>query len=121
MIQVRCGVFETNSSSSHAIVVCTDEKYRLLEDGKAFIHKEEVVTFDEAKKMAKSDKCETYGEDRTPEQIDAMTIEEFAEWLYDTDLDLCTFDSFKEEHWYPFHKVITAESGEVFHVFGSYE
>lgn len=27
MKQVRCGVFETNSSSTHSLVICTQEEY----------------------------------------------------------------------------------------------
>ena len=121
MIQVRHGIFETNSSSSHAIVVCTDQKYKLLKAGEAFIYDgDEVVTFDEAKKMAKTEKYSTFGNAKTSEEIDAMSIEEFIEWMYDVDLELTTYDSAQEEWWYPFHKTITTESGEVIHAFGSY-
>ena len=121
MIQVRHGIFETNSSSSHAIVVCTEQKYELLKAGEAFIYDgDEVVTFDEAKEMAKTKKYSTFGNGKTPEEIDAMSIEEFIEWMYDVDLELTTYGSAKEEWWYPFHKTAITESGEVIHVFGSY-
>lgn len=121
MIQVRHGIFETNSSSTHAIVVCTEQKYNLLMNDEAFIYDgDEVVTLDEAKKMAKYEKYSTFGNGKTPEEIDAMSVQEFIEWMYDVDLDLATYESAQEEWWYPFHKTITTESGEVIHVFGSY-
>lgn len=37
MKQVRLGVFETNSSSTHAIVICTDEEYLNLKNYKMVI------------------------------------------------------------------------------------
>ena len=121
MIQIRNGVFETNSSSSHAIIVCTDQKYKLLKSGEAFIYEEDiVVTFDEAKEIAKTEKCGTCANAKTSEEIDAMSVEEFVEWMYDVNLDLVTYGSAQEEWWYPFHKTITTESGEVIHAFGSY-
>ena len=121
MIQVRHGIFETNSSSTHAIVVYTEQKYNLLMNDEAFIYDgDEVVTLDEAKKMAKYEKYSTFGNGKTPEEIDAMSVEEFIEWMYDVDLELTTYESAQEEWWYPFHKTITTESGEVIHVFGSY-
>lgn len=121
MIQVRNGVFETNSSSSHAIVVCTEQEYNLLKSGEAFIFDgDEVITLSEAKEMAKKDKYETYGDAKTPEEIDAMSVDEFVEWLDDTDLDIVTYDAAQEEWWYPFHKTAITESGMIIHVFGSY-
>lgn len=121
MIQIRNGVFETNSSSSHAIIVCTDQKYKLLKSGEAFIYEEDiVVTFDEAKEIAKTEKCGTFANAKTSEEIDAMSVEEFVEWMYDVNLDLVTYSFAQEEWWYPFHKTITTESGEVIHAFGSY-
>lgn len=33
MKQIRVGVFETNSSSTHSITVCTKEEYEKLESG----------------------------------------------------------------------------------------
>ena len=36
MIQIRRGVFETNSSSTHSICVCTEQQYKDFEDGKLY-------------------------------------------------------------------------------------
>ena len=33
-IQVRCGVFETNSSNIHALVICTKAEYEAFQDGR---------------------------------------------------------------------------------------
>jgi hypothetical protein len=32
-LQVRCGVFETNSSSTHSLVICTADEYRRFKCG----------------------------------------------------------------------------------------
>lgn len=34
MKQIRIGVFETNSSSTHSLTICTEEEYRNWVDGK---------------------------------------------------------------------------------------
>lgn len=34
VIQVRFGVFETNSSSTHSLVICSDEELDLWKEGK---------------------------------------------------------------------------------------
>ena len=33
MFSIRCGVFETNSSSVHAMVICTAEEYKQFKQG----------------------------------------------------------------------------------------
>lgn len=60
MRQVRVGTFETNSSSTHSITMCSDSEYQAWESGK-LLHvedswgsdseyaKKDFVTFDEAR------------------------------------------------------------------------
>jgi hypothetical protein len=38
MIQIRQGVFETNSSSTHAIAICTQEKWDKLQSGEYLVN-----------------------------------------------------------------------------------
>lgn len=35
--QIRQGVFETNSSSTHSITVCTQDEYDKIQDGEMFV------------------------------------------------------------------------------------
>lgn len=37
MIQIRQGVFETNSSSTHNLTMCSDEEYKKLESGELMV------------------------------------------------------------------------------------
>ena len=48
--QVRTGVFETNSSSTHAVTIITDEEYQLYKAGKLHISRyAELATQEEIK------------------------------------------------------------------------
>lgn len=38
MIQIRQGVFETNSSSTHAIAICTQEEWDKLQSGEYLVN-----------------------------------------------------------------------------------
>lgn len=40
MIQIRNGVFETNSSSTHSLIICTDEEYRKWKDNKMVLDRD---------------------------------------------------------------------------------
>lgn len=40
MIQIRNGVFETNSSSTHSLVICTDEEYKKWINGEMILDRD---------------------------------------------------------------------------------
>lgn len=48
--QIRCGVFETNSSSTHSICICTKEDYDKWKNGEMLYdcYAEELVSLDDA-------------------------------------------------------------------------
>lgn len=51
MLNVRPNVFETNSSSTHAMVICTKEQFDDVRDGKLLIDDDDnLITWLEAKK-----------------------------------------------------------------------
>jgi hypothetical protein len=55
MIQIRQGVFETNSSSTHSITICTKKEYEAFENGE--------LMFDEYfGKLVNKDAKNKYGE-----------------------------------------------------------
>lgn len=39
MKQIRCNVFETNSSSTHTLAICTEDEYKDWQDGKLLFNK----------------------------------------------------------------------------------
>lgn len=98
--QVRTGVFETNSSSVHAITLCTEEDYKLWEDGKKIYSKwndELVPITEEIMKMDDIDRRWDMG---------LYTKEEFDNYEY------LHFETFEEEY--------KTKSGEKVIAFGYY-
>lgn len=58
MLQIRQGVFETNSSSTHSITICSEDEYQKWVDGDmlfadSYCVDEDFVTFDEAKDIVR--------------------------------------------------------------------
>lgn len=52
MKKIRQNVFETNSSSVHSLIICTDEEYEKLNNNKLYINNfEEFITSEEYKKI----------------------------------------------------------------------
>ena len=92
--QIRCGVFETNSSMTHALTICTEEEYRKWEDGELLYGKWE-------------------NDFKTPEEVKTLDRWEQEEYVsleeYDDDYD---FEHY-EEHF-------TTPSGDSMVVFGYY-
>ena len=65
MIQMRCGVFETNSSSTHSICICPKETYDEWLEGKLlyddwsnkFVEGKKLTTYDYAQAREKYEAC----------------------------------------------------------------
>ena len=59
--QVRLGVFETNSSSTHSLTMCTEEEYKRWENGEILfdVFRKEFITEEEAIEKLKTH----YGDD----------------------------------------------------------
>lgn len=64
MIQIRTCVFETNSSSVHSLVLCSDAEYKALKQEKAMIDtfNDTVVPFDAVEKAQNKLRYETLDE-----------------------------------------------------------
>ena len=43
MIQIRQGVFETNSSSTHALAICTQEEWEKLQSGEYLVNEWDIT------------------------------------------------------------------------------
>ena len=100
MYQIRSGVFETNSSSTHSICICTDEELKawknneIFWDGSVFVTKEEVL----------NDIRSHY-----PDDSEETLLEKISQnpWDYDA----YTFDSWGEDYEQDFH-TYTTKSGD---------
>ena len=61
MIQIRQGVFETNSSSTHALAICTQEEWDKLQSGEYVVDEWDISKmFDVNDEVVKNDEYERY-------------------------------------------------------------
>ena len=51
MKTIRANTFETNSSSTHSMIILTEEEYDKLESGELYLDDDEVITKEEAKNI----------------------------------------------------------------------
>ena len=51
MKTIRANTFETNSSSTHSMIILTEEEYDKLESGELYLNEDEVITKEEAKNI----------------------------------------------------------------------
>lgn len=54
--QIRRGVFETNSSSTHSLTICTEEEFEQWKEGKLLFNKYNNTHFVKANKLSDYDK-----------------------------------------------------------------
>ena len=86
MRQIRRGVFETNSSSTHSLTICTEDQYNDWKAGKIFYDRyneafcEKFILTDHEKAMAKEDYKEHYGSLVFHKNWNELTEEEKEVW-----------------------------------------
>ena len=51
MKTIRANTFETNSSSTHSMIILTEEEYDKLESGELYLNDDKVITKEEAKNI----------------------------------------------------------------------
>ena len=100
-IKIRRGVFETNSSSVHSLVMCTDDDYNKWKSGEFLYDKwaAKLVTLEEAKK-----------------EEDYEDEEEFNSRFLDYD----RFNSWQYIEYETFEQTFETPGGEIVHGFGYY-
>ena len=97
-IQMRTSVFETNSSSTHSIAICTEDDYKAFKEGKKLIEKYSLKFYDSVK--------------------EGLANEEWAE-----EEDFLTYDEFEEffsEYYEGFEEKFTTPNGDKVVAFGYY-
>ena len=95
MKQIRYGVFETNSSSTHSLTICPDEEYKKFQSGELMYD-----TWDNG--LVNKNALENQGE-----ELDGENYSTYDEYFDDDSLE--TFD-----------ETYITKGGEVIHVFGKY-
>lgn len=116
MIVVRRGVFETNSSSTHSITMCSKEDYEKWESGEIFLDdgwktEKQFITKEEAiKKLKDSGYYKDYDLDNEEELYEALKEADIhtSESYFDSDY----LEAFEDEY--------TTKNGEIIVAFGKY-
>lgn len=124
-IQIRRGVFETNSSSTHSLTICAKEDYDNWKSGKVYLNdgggwaslspnaKKQFLTKDEVIDVLTNSK---YPPDTNLEEMDDETFEEY---LRDQEIYSC--DSyFSDDSLETFEQTHTTKSGDEIVAFGKY-
>lgn len=130
MLQIRKNVFETNSSSTHSITMCSKDDYDRWGNGEVYLNEgwwskdntseytdKKFVTRDEVNDILSHDKYyhgyyddEGNGKDKKPEDL---TDKELVEY------DIYTFDKYYEHEYLEwFNASYTTDSGETVVAFG---
>lgn len=123
MIQIRNGVFETNSSSTHTLQIVSAEEYRKLEKEELLLNRytKELATLEEAiEHSVKSYNRWNSGKRMTVEDLKSYSSDELMEFVLDCGeyetlehfFDEDYLDTFKCDH--------TTEHGDKIVVFGKY-
>lgn len=139
MIKVRQGVFETNSSSTHSIIIVEDDDYQTWEKGEKFfieatgkfVDKEEAeklkneIRFDYLKDCIKNEQekiriIEAIQKNRLIEEIDEM-IEEDGYYAPDLPISYNEFCNEKGEFEEQDYNTYITKNGDKIHIFCSYE
>ena len=85
MLQIRQGVFETNSSSTHAISVCSKADWDMLQRGEAMIDRN-LRILPKAEALAKNEELSKYAESRGYNVYDYLSDNGYITWdeFYET-------------------------------------
>ena len=118
MISVRRGVFETNSSSTHSLTMCSESDYDKWKKGELLFDNwnDEFITKEEYKKIYEEEKRKYL------EKYSNKTEEDFEDYFND-DENYYNFDEFWNRYDYDyetFSDSYTTSSGEKVIAFGYY-
>jgi hypothetical protein len=108
--QVRLNVFETNSSMTHSLTMCTDSEYKMWQNGELYLHRWEDY-FVSAKKVDNKLKKDW---EENKEEYDS-----YEDFLKEN--EYYTYNSFWQNEWLEtFDEKYTTPNGEIIHAFGLY-
>lgn len=114
-IQIRRGVFETNSSSTHSLVITTQDEYDKWKNGEVYFDKNNnsFITEDELIKYTKESRwIDTDG--KTEEEIIEAALEDSEFYTYSGYEDYCSYN------YYELYEEFTSPSGDNIIIFGYY-
>lgn len=130
MIKIRYGVFETNSSSVHSLIMCSDNEYQRFVDNELLYDywDDGLITYNEALdrlyENVKSDRDFKYHFDLSDnfsrDKLNNFSLDEL-EYYLANEAGICTCNYFFNEIEYnTYEETYVTIHGEVVHAFGYY-
>lgn len=133
MIQIRPHTFETNSSSTHSLIICSDDEYKAWENGGVYLCVDNWFSHDirEKYQIPHYEEGVFYSIEEINKLFDRLHANEshyysrveffrtFNEYLYDKfedDEDYQKYGCYLESY----NETYTTKGGETIHVFGKY-
>ena len=129
MLQMRKNVFETNSSSTHSITMCTEDEYNAWANGDVLLNdgwwgKDNTSEFKNKKFVTREeaeDIIRHHAYHEPTDELSGLSDEEFDEYCYDMDYGLYSMNKyFENEYLEWFDEKYTTPSGETVVAFGLY-
>lgn len=125
MIQIRHNVFETNSSSSHTLVICTKDQYDKFKRLKLFYidssaFEEQFLPVEELiDKLFNMHKLDVDAHEELKNMLKENDIEGIEDYL--RDYDIYSFNTYGDNDWgEPYTQEYTTPGGEKIVAFGYY-
>lgn len=122
LFTIRKNVFETNSSSTYSLIMCSAEEYAELKKGKLLIDRyaEEIVTFDEVFKIYAKRKNNLTDEEKN--EIMNSSLEDLRYWLDETfPAEILTLEDYLDcGYLESFVQTYTTKNREKIYAFGVY-
>lgn len=125
MKSIRIGVFETNSSSTHSLTMCSQQDYNNWESGKVYLNEGSGwASFSENKNkkfVTKEEAIEILTNSKYPPTTDLNSLndEELDEYFKEQEIYSCG-SYFEDEYLEGFDEKYTTPSGEVVVAFGKF-
>lgn len=118
-VQIRRGVFETNSSSTHNMTICSRDEYNAWIDGKVYwTYSGNFVSKEEAYEYVRKNEDELFEQGKIDIRFDALSDEDKEQVLYD--YNYRTVENWANEYFEEFEQFYTTESGDNIVVFGQF-
>lgn len=126
MINIRRKVFETNSSSTHSICMCSKDEYDLFVKGKLFANNSWIFDsrseFADKNLVTKEEIIDIYNKSEVHchevEELVEFNDEQFANYIDDE--GFYTYDNYFSDYLEDFFAEYTTPSGETVVAFGEY-
>lgn len=112
MKSIRIGVFETNSSSTHSITICSKDEFDAWKNGELIFaeYEEKFYTKDEVLEKEK--------ENLEKSEVDISDEDELSEWLEDNEYKVN--GNYENDYLESFEQHYTTKSGDKIVAFGNY-